>query len=138
LRTFATFRRLAKNRSRLGTGTMKPFGVFSVGSFGFGLSGMVPLRGWTMPGSGFPCIYCERPANSEEHILAIWLIADRESFTGRSVLQGHTEYGNDLVIPVSVTHDKHGTRQFNFTSRTICDCCNSGLNRSGFVGGGRY
>jgi hypothetical protein len=76
-----------------------------------------------MPGSGNPCIYCERPADSEEHILATWLIDELERCTGRNAEPGQLEQGG-VVVPVSVTLNAKGKRQFNFTSDTICRDCN--------------
>ncbi len=79
-----------------------------------------------MAGSGYPCIYCELPADSEEHIFGTWLMADLENFTGRHALHGQLKYPDGRMVPLSVTTNRKGKREFNFTSDTICAHCNGG------------
>jgi hypothetical protein len=72
------------------------------------------------------CIYCGRPADSDEHIFGTWLVAEIEKVTGRPFVGGQVEREDGTVEPIRVTLDKRGNRQFNFLSDMICTVCNNG------------
>ena len=71
------------------------------------------------------CIYCQQqPANSNEHIIATWLIDELEKVTGHATTGGTIEQ-NGMQKPIPITLNKKGKREFGFTSDMICRTCNS-------------
>lgn len=77
------------------------------------------------------CIYCGNPADSNEHIIATWIVNELERYTGRKILS-HTMTSADDVIAgdQSITtqsgSNKKGHPTLEFTTDLICANCNSG------------
>lgn len=77
-----------------------------------------------MASSGASCIYCDRPADSEEHIFGSWFIRELESARGGLITGARFDQG-DKITPIFVSRNSKGKRQLDFTTDLICHRCNS-------------
>jgi len=70
------------------------------------------------------CIYCQRAADSDEHIIGSWFFRELESIFGRPIPGGRLEKGG-AVSRIPVSRNSKGKRQFDFTTDLICHQCNN-------------